>query len=169
MITRHGRPIAAIVPEVNRQQAKIDEVAEGIRSLRRRTATKVAGLGVVHLDVSVSACWAFADEVHPAADAAFSRIQTADAVVPALWWSRSAIFSSLTNVGGELAARLAGVPLVGAGARNCAPGKAVRAAAPVDQVTRPSSAYLSNGSEKQSNSMEPPSPVTNRENISENY
>ena len=38
------------------------------------------------LDASVSACWAFADESHPAAGAAFSRIQAADAVVPALWW-----------------------------------------------------------------------------------
>lgn len=38
------------------------------------------------LDASVSACWAFSDEVHPVADAAFSGLQTADAVVPALWW-----------------------------------------------------------------------------------
>src|SRR5580658_6059254 len=38
------------------------------------------------LDASVSACWAFADEDHPVADAAFSSIQTEEAVVPALWW-----------------------------------------------------------------------------------
>jgi len=38
------------------------------------------------LDASVSACWAFADEGHPVADAAFSRIQAVEAVVPALWW-----------------------------------------------------------------------------------
>ncbi len=37
IITRHGRPIARIVPEVDRQQAKIDEAMETIRSLRRRT------------------------------------------------------------------------------------------------------------------------------------
>jgi predicted nucleic acid-binding protein len=38
------------------------------------------------LDASVSACWAFADEDHPAADLAFSSLQTEEAVVPALWW-----------------------------------------------------------------------------------
>jgi predicted nucleic acid-binding protein len=38
------------------------------------------------LDASVSACWAFADEDHPIADAAFSSLQTEEAVVPALWW-----------------------------------------------------------------------------------
>jgi predicted nucleic acid-binding protein len=38
------------------------------------------------LDASVSACWAFADEDHPVADAAFSSLQTKEAVVPALWW-----------------------------------------------------------------------------------
>jgi hypothetical protein len=37
-------------------------------------------------DASVSACWAFGDEAHPVADAAFSSLQAADAVVPALWW-----------------------------------------------------------------------------------
>jgi hypothetical protein len=34
----------------------------------------------------VSACWAFADEVHAVADAAFASLQTVQAVVPALWW-----------------------------------------------------------------------------------
>ncbi len=38
------------------------------------------------LDASVSACWAFADEDHPAADAAFGSLRTEEAVVPALWW-----------------------------------------------------------------------------------
>jgi predicted nucleic acid-binding protein len=38
------------------------------------------------LDASVSACWAFADEDHAIADAAFSSLQTEQAVVPALWW-----------------------------------------------------------------------------------
>jgi prevent-host-death family protein len=37
IITRHGRAIARIVPEVDRQQAKIDEAMEAIRNLRRRT------------------------------------------------------------------------------------------------------------------------------------
>jgi prevent-host-death family protein len=37
IITRHGRAIARIVPEVDRQQAKIDEAMDAIRNLRRRT------------------------------------------------------------------------------------------------------------------------------------
>ena len=37
IITRHGRAIARIVPEVDRQQPKIDEAMEAIRNLRRRT------------------------------------------------------------------------------------------------------------------------------------
>ncbi|MES1258798.1 MAG: type II toxin-antitoxin system VapC family toxin [Acidobacteriota bacterium] len=38
------------------------------------------------LDASVSACWAFADEDHPIAGAAFDSLQTGEALVPALWW-----------------------------------------------------------------------------------
>ena len=37
IITRHGRAIARIVPEVNRRQEEIDRAIEGIRSLRKRT------------------------------------------------------------------------------------------------------------------------------------
>jgi prevent-host-death family protein len=37
VITRHGRPIARIVPEAHRRQAEIDRAIEGIRALRRRT------------------------------------------------------------------------------------------------------------------------------------
>ena len=37
IITRHGRAIARIVPEVDRQQAKFDEAMEAIRNLRQRT------------------------------------------------------------------------------------------------------------------------------------
>ena len=37
IITRHGRAIARIVPEVDRQQMKIDEAMDAIRNLRRRT------------------------------------------------------------------------------------------------------------------------------------
>jgi prevent-host-death family protein len=37
IITRHGRAIARIVPEVDRQQAKIDEAMDAIRDLRGRT------------------------------------------------------------------------------------------------------------------------------------
>jgi predicted nucleic acid-binding protein len=38
------------------------------------------------LDASVTACWAFADEDHPAAERAFLSLQAGEAVVPALWW-----------------------------------------------------------------------------------
>ncbi len=37
IITRHGRAIARIVPEVDLQQANIDEAMDVIRSLRQRT------------------------------------------------------------------------------------------------------------------------------------
>ncbi len=36
-ITRHGRPIARIVPEASRRQAEIDEAIANIRALRRHT------------------------------------------------------------------------------------------------------------------------------------
>ena len=38
------------------------------------------------LDTSVSACWAFIDEDHPAATRALERLQNEEALVPALWW-----------------------------------------------------------------------------------
>jgi predicted nucleic acid-binding protein len=38
------------------------------------------------LDASIAACWAFQDEQHPRADAAFAKIRTEEAVVPSLWW-----------------------------------------------------------------------------------
>jgi predicted nucleic acid-binding protein len=38
------------------------------------------------LDASVTACWAFDDEDHPDATAAFDRIRVEEAVVPVLWW-----------------------------------------------------------------------------------
>jgi len=36
-ITRHGRPIARIVPEISRRQTEIDKAIANIRALRRRT------------------------------------------------------------------------------------------------------------------------------------
>ncbi|HEX9903753.1 MAG TPA: type II toxin-antitoxin system VapC family toxin [Propylenella sp.] len=38
------------------------------------------------LDASVASAWAFEDEDHPIAAIAFERIQSDEAVVPALWW-----------------------------------------------------------------------------------
>ena len=38
IITRHGRPIARIVPEVDRRQEEIDRALATIRELRTRTA-----------------------------------------------------------------------------------------------------------------------------------
>ncbi len=37
IITRHGRPIARIVPEVDRRQEEIDKAIAGIVALRKRT------------------------------------------------------------------------------------------------------------------------------------
>ncbi len=37
IITRHGRRIARIVPEVDRRQEEIDKALTGIRELRKRT------------------------------------------------------------------------------------------------------------------------------------
>jgi prevent-host-death family protein len=37
IITRHGRPIARIVPEMDRRQQEVDKALEGIRELRKRT------------------------------------------------------------------------------------------------------------------------------------
>jgi antitoxin (DNA-binding transcriptional repressor) of toxin-antitoxin stability system len=37
IITRHGRAIARIVPEVYLRKAKIDEAMDAIRNLRERT------------------------------------------------------------------------------------------------------------------------------------
>lgn len=36
LITRHGRPIARLVPEVSRRQVEIDQAIEGIQKLRQR-------------------------------------------------------------------------------------------------------------------------------------
>ena len=37
IITRHGRPIARIVPEAELRRSEIDRAIEGIKALRRRT------------------------------------------------------------------------------------------------------------------------------------
>jgi predicted nucleic acid-binding protein len=38
------------------------------------------------LDASITGCWAFQDEDHPDANAAFDRVRVEEAVVPSLWW-----------------------------------------------------------------------------------
>lgn len=38
VITRHGRPIARLVPETDQRQAEVDRALDGIRRLRARTA-----------------------------------------------------------------------------------------------------------------------------------
>jgi prevent-host-death family protein len=43
IITRHGRPIARIVPEADRRQEEIDKALDGIRALRERTGRITAG------------------------------------------------------------------------------------------------------------------------------
>jgi prevent-host-death family protein len=37
VITRHGRPIARIVPEADRRQQEIGKAIDGIKALRKRT------------------------------------------------------------------------------------------------------------------------------------
>ncbi|MBV8684388.1 MAG: type II toxin-antitoxin system Phd/YefM family antitoxin [Caulobacteraceae bacterium] len=37
VITRHGRPVARLVPEADRRQTEIDRAIAGIRALRQRT------------------------------------------------------------------------------------------------------------------------------------
>ena len=37
IITRHGKPIARIVPEVDRRQEEVDRAIESIKALRQRT------------------------------------------------------------------------------------------------------------------------------------
>ena len=37
IITRHGRPIARLVPEAQRRQKEIDDAVEGLRALGLRT------------------------------------------------------------------------------------------------------------------------------------
>ena len=98
IITRHGRRIARIVPELDRRQEEIDKALTAIRDLRKRyrqdhrKGTAVGSRGRTRvlmsfvLDASITACWAFADEDHPEASLAFDRIRTEEAVVPSLWW-----------------------------------------------------------------------------------
>jgi prevent-host-death family protein len=43
IISRHGRRIARIVPEVDRRQEEIDKALAGIRELRGRTGRITAG------------------------------------------------------------------------------------------------------------------------------
>jgi prevent-host-death family protein len=38
VITRHGRPIARIIPETQRRQEEIDKAIENMKALRKRTA-----------------------------------------------------------------------------------------------------------------------------------
>jgi prevent-host-death family protein len=47
-ITRHGRPIARIVPEPRRRQEEVDKAIESIRALRKR-------IGKITLDELLSA------------------------------------------------------------------------------------------------------------------
>lgn len=41
VITRHGRPIARLVPEAERRRAEIDEAVESILALRKRLKGKI--------------------------------------------------------------------------------------------------------------------------------
>ena len=41
VISRHGRPVARLVPETERRQAEIDEAVEGIIALRKRLKGRI--------------------------------------------------------------------------------------------------------------------------------
>lgn len=41
VITRHGRPIARLVPESDRRQAEIEEAVDGILAVRERLKGKI--------------------------------------------------------------------------------------------------------------------------------
>lgn len=41
LITRHGRPIARLVPEADRRQAEINQAVANIRAMRRNKANKL--------------------------------------------------------------------------------------------------------------------------------
>lgn len=41
LITRHGRPIARLVPEADRRQAEINQAVANIRAMRRNKADKL--------------------------------------------------------------------------------------------------------------------------------
>ena len=41
VITRHGRPIARLVPEADRHQAEIERAVQNLRTLRARLAGRV--------------------------------------------------------------------------------------------------------------------------------
>lgn len=41
VITRHGRPIARLVPEASRRQAEIEEAVDAIIALRKRIKSKI--------------------------------------------------------------------------------------------------------------------------------
>ena len=43
IVTRHGRPIARIVPEIDRRQEEIDKALASIRELRGRTGRITVG------------------------------------------------------------------------------------------------------------------------------
>ena len=98
IITRHGRAIARIVPEVDRRQEEVDRALASILELRKRTGKvtleeitvrtrgRTEVLMPFVLDASIPACWAFQDEQDARADAAYARIKTEEAVVPSLWW-----------------------------------------------------------------------------------
>lgn len=47
VITRHGRPIARLVPEAGRRQAEIDEAVENILALRKRLEGKATAEEIV--------------------------------------------------------------------------------------------------------------------------
>ena len=99
VITRHGRPIARIVPEVGRRQAEIARAVEDLRALRRSIAARgeslswdelkafrdeVAGTRCV-LDSSVALAWVLPGEGSDATEALLDEVAADGAAAPGLW------------------------------------------------------------------------------------
>ena len=56
IITRHGRAIARIVPEVNRRQEEVDRALASIRELRKRTLkVSIEAVSYTHLTLPTKA------------------------------------------------------------------------------------------------------------------
>jgi len=84
VITRHGRAIARIMPEVDRRQEEVNKAIASKELLSARDEGE-SPVGVC-AGPSIVACWAFPDEQELRTEAALTRVRTEEAIVPRLWW-----------------------------------------------------------------------------------
>ncbi len=98
VITRHGKPIARLVPEESANREKILSAIAEMREERKKgpratlkeilcVARRRAQLALPFvLDASVTASWYFQDEYDPRADIALGLLAEHRAIVPLHWW-----------------------------------------------------------------------------------